>query len=140
MIGNRRDSDPAAAAVVRFLKSQVDSALPWQVELLPTEAVRPDPHNGVLLAGPDGAAWCAAAGPVGESFGDPVRAYRLGADVTGTSEVLEAAYGTGAEGAVLVRPDGFVAWRASASGPDPEDELTRALGAALGRCAAVAAA
>jgi len=41
---------------------------------------------------------------------------------------------------VLVRPDGFVAWRASAPHPDPEDELARALGAALGRGAPVTAA
>jgi 2-polyprenyl-6-methoxyphenol hydroxylase-like FAD-dependent oxidoreductase len=94
----------------------------------------------VLLAGPDGESWCAAARTAGESFGVPVEPYRIGSEVTDAAGVLEATYGTGAEGAVLVRPDGFVAWRASAPHPDPEDELSGALGAALGRGAPVTAA
>ena len=94
----------------------------------------------VLVAGPDGESWCAAARAAGESFGVRVQAYRLGSELTDAAGVLEATYGTGAEGAVLVRPDGFVAWRASAPHPDPEDELARALGAALGRGAPVTAA
>jgi 2-polyprenyl-6-methoxyphenol hydroxylase-like FAD-dependent oxidoreductase len=93
----------------------------------------------VLLAGTDGEAWCAAARAAGDSFGVPIDAYRVGAELADASGALEASYGTGAAGAVLVRPDGFVAWRATASHPDPEDELARALGAALGRNAAVAA-
>ena len=93
----------------------------------------------VLLAGPEGERWCAAAGPAAESFGVPVRAYRLGADVTDATGALEASYGTGPTGAVLVRPDGFVAWRTSEAHAEPEDELARALGAALGRGAAVTA-
>jgi putative polyketide hydroxylase len=68
-----------------------------------------------------------------------VQAHRFGADVTDANGALETSYGTGPEGAVLVRPDGFVAWRASASRADSDDELSRALGAALGRGAAVAA-
>jgi putative polyketide hydroxylase len=59
--------------------------------------------------------------------------------VNGASGALEAAHGTGPAGAVLVRPDGFVCWRASASHAEPEQELARALGAALGRGAAVVA-
>jgi 2-polyprenyl-6-methoxyphenol hydroxylase-like FAD-dependent oxidoreductase len=94
----------------------------------------------VLVAGPDGESWCAAARAAGESFGVPVQAYRLGSELTDAAGLLEATYGTGAEGAVLVRPDGFVAWRASAPHPDPEDELSGALGAALGRGAPVTAA
>jgi 2-polyprenyl-6-methoxyphenol hydroxylase-like FAD-dependent oxidoreductase len=93
----------------------------------------------VLLAGADGERWCAAAGPAGESLGVQVRAYRLGTDVADAAGGLETAYGTGPEGAVLVRPDGFVAWRTSGSVPDPEADLSRALGAALGRGAAVTA-
>jgi hypothetical protein len=93
----------------------------------------------VLLAGTDGEAWCAAARAAGDSFGVPIDAYRVGAELADASGALEASYGTGAAGAVLVRPDGFVAWRVTASHPDPEDELARALGAALGRNAAVAA-
>jgi hypothetical protein len=93
----------------------------------------------VLLAGTDGESWCAAARAAGDSFGVPLDAYRVGAELTDAAGVLETAYGTGTAGAVLVRPDGIVAWRASATHPDPEGELSRALGAALGRGAPVAA-
>jgi putative polyketide hydroxylase len=57
-------------------------------------------------------------------------------DPTGT---LETVFGIGAEGAVLVRPDGFVAWRATAAHPDAESELAGVLGAALARPAPIAA-
>jgi 2-polyprenyl-6-methoxyphenol hydroxylase-like FAD-dependent oxidoreductase len=93
----------------------------------------------VLLAGADGASWSDAAGPVGDSFGVPLDTYRLGADVTDETGSLEALYGAGSAGAVLVRPDGLVAWRAHEAHADASEELSRALGAALGRGAAVAA-
>jgi 2-polyprenyl-6-methoxyphenol hydroxylase-like FAD-dependent oxidoreductase len=93
----------------------------------------------VVLAGPEGETWCAAAVAAGASSGVRVHAYRFGADVTDASGGLETAYGIGPAGAVLVRPDGFIAWRATASHGEPEGELAGALGAALGRGAAVTA-
>jgi 2-polyprenyl-6-methoxyphenol hydroxylase-like FAD-dependent oxidoreductase len=87
----------------------------------------------VVLAGPDGESWCAAARAASASTGVPLDAHRIGADVTDATDELEPSYGTGPTGAVLVRPDGFVAWRATASHADPEGELAQALGAALGR-------
>jgi hypothetical protein len=45
-----------------------------------------------------------------------------------------AAYGISATGAVLVRPDGFVGWRAQTNGGASQ----RALDAALGRLTALA--
>ncbi len=47
-----RASEPAVAAVVRFLKSQVDPGLPWQVELLPTERLDAQARDANLAAGP----------------------------------------------------------------------------------------
>ncbi|NUS13087.1 MAG: hypothetical protein HOY69_17095, partial [Streptomyces sp.] len=38
-----------------------------------------------------------------------------------------AAHTTGEDGAVLVRPDGFVAWRAAGRCADPEAELAAVL-------------
>ena len=38
----------------------------------------------------------------------------------------------GPEGAVLVRPDGFIAWRRQAAPPAPERELAAALDSLLG--------
>ena len=93
----------------------------------------------VVLAAPDGEDWCAAARAVGPSLGVTVDAYRIGAEVVDAASMFETAYGTGPAGAVLVRPDGFVSWRASAAHADPEGELAGALGAALGGRTAIAA-
>jgi putative polyketide hydroxylase len=43
------------------------------------------------------------------------------------------AHGADSDGAVLVRPDGFVAWRARTSGTDPEGTLTDVLDTVLSR-------
>jgi 2-polyprenyl-6-methoxyphenol hydroxylase-like FAD-dependent oxidoreductase len=92
----------------------------------------------VVLAGSEAESWCAAASAAGASLGVPVHAHRSGSDVDGGG-ALESTHGTGPAGAVLVRPDGFVAWRATASHAQPENELAAALGAALARPAAVVA-
>ena len=91
------------------------------------------------MSGSAGESWRAAARAAGSALGVPVDAYRVGDDVIDPSGTLETLYDTGPEGAVLVRPDGFVAWRASATHPAPETELAGALGAALARRATIAA-
>ena len=66
-----------------------------------------------LLAAPGGDAWCTAAAEVERELGVPIDRYRIGApglrDLGGFTE----AYGLGEDGAVLVRPDGHVAWRSA---------------------------
>ena len=89
-------------------------------------------------SGSGGESWCTAARGAGSALGVPVEAHRLGADVTDLSGTLEAAFGIGPDRAALVRPDGFVAWRASATHSDPETEIASALGAALARPAPIA--
>jgi putative polyketide hydroxylase len=75
----------------------------------------------VLLAGVEGAGWVwAVAG-----LQVPVDAYRFGADLAPAEGA--AAHGIGADGALLVRPDGFVAWRSTNTPADPAAELTRIL-------------
>ena len=81
----------------------------------------------VVLAGADGGAWCAAAGALGE-----VDAYRAGAEFQDPSGRFAELYGVGSSGAALIRPDGFVAWRAREAGADPERMLEDALARALG--------
>jgi 2,4-dichlorophenol 6-monooxygenase len=82
-----------------------------------------------LLTGPDGGAWSDAARTVSEKLGVPIRAARIGgsngwADTQGRwAKVGEL----GGAGAVLVRPDNHVAWRAQKLAGDPVSELTRAL-------------
>ncbi len=49
------------------------------------------------------------------------------------SSGFEDAYGVGAEGAVLVRPDGFIAWRAREARQGGERELAAALAQVLAR-------
>ena len=93
----------------------------------------------VVLAGSAGESWRAAARTAGRTLRVPVDVHRVGEDVIDPTETLETLYGTGPEGAVLVRPDGFVAWRASAAHPAPETELARALGAAVARTATTVA-
>lgn len=69
-----------------------------------------------LLAGPDGGAWCTAAAEVERELGVPIDRYRIGGPGLGDLGGFTGAYGLGEDGAVLVRPDGHVAWR-SATGP-----------------------
>src|SRR5471032_1382849 len=95
-------------------------------------------RNFVVLAGSDGESWCASARSAGSLLGVTVDAYCIGTDVTDAEGRLEALYGTGPEGVVLVRPDGFVAWRVSTAQSNPEVQLAGALGLALARRPAVA--
>jgi 2-polyprenyl-6-methoxyphenol hydroxylase-like FAD-dependent oxidoreductase len=87
----------------------------------------------VVMAGPDGAAWRDAAKSAGEQLGIDVMSYTIGnggqfVDRSGGPAVpFSTAYGIGTSGASLVRPDGYVAWRASTHTADAADRLTAAL-------------
>lgn len=75
----------------------------------------------VLLAGPDGSRWTGAANAAGDSTGVEVTTHVI--DRAGFAE----AYGIEPSGAVLVRPDGYVAWRQPLVSPDADCRLTEAL-------------
>ena len=83
----------------------------------------------VLLAGVDGAAWRDAALAVGNRLGIRLVARRIGAggDLVDVDGRWPAAYGVSATGAVLVRPDGLVGWRAEAHLEHPEPTLAAVL-------------
>jgi 2-polyprenyl-6-methoxyphenol hydroxylase-like FAD-dependent oxidoreductase len=67
----------------------------------------------VLLAGADGGAWRDAAQSAGEALGVPLDSYVVGSDeLRDPGGAFADGYGVSSAGAVLVRPDGFVAWRA----------------------------
>ena len=73
----------------------------------------------VLLAAPDGAAWCDAA-PAAAVPGVRLAAYRVGrAELAVPDDSFTEAYDVSRTGVVLVRPDGFVAWRARAASSRP---------------------
>lgn len=72
--------------------------------------------------------WRPAAEAVAKRLSVPLRAFGIGS-VPGADLKPEggadwaAAHGTSDEGAVLVRPDGFVAWRSEGAAADPEATL-----------------
>jgi len=84
----------------------------------------------VLMAGPDGAAWQQSAVAAGVDVGVDVVSHIV--DREQSSSFCEA-YGIESSGASLVRPDGFVAWRAISHSPDARDRLASALRAVLSR-------
>jgi 2-polyprenyl-6-methoxyphenol hydroxylase-like FAD-dependent oxidoreductase len=81
------------------------------VEVSAIDLVGRDP---LLVVGPDGGPWAQAAA----GYPVPVEVLRLGSDVEDQHGEYAKAYGIGPDGAVLIRPDGFVAWR-SPAGHDP---------------------
>ncbi|HLV58734.1 MAG TPA: FAD-dependent monooxygenase [Natronosporangium sp.] len=87
----------------------------------------------VVLAGSGGGAWRAAAEKGAGALGLPVDFVQVGGgglvDVNG--KFLDA-YGLAPAGAALVRPDGFVAWRAEAA-PRDDSELAGVLASILDR-------
>ena len=70
-------------------------------------------RNFVLLAGADGGAWCPVAIGAAEGIGLRLDAHQVGGtELADPQDRFPGAYGISASGAVIVRPDGFVAWRA----------------------------
>ena len=85
-----------------------------------------------LLAATEGAGWSAAAREAANAAGGlPLKAYRFGQELRDPENGFAAAYGITATGAVLVRPDGFVAWRAKSSETKPQDTLKSVLARVL---------
>jgi 2,4-dichlorophenol 6-monooxygenase len=91
------------------------------------------PDRFLLLAGADGEAWCAAAEGVARERGVPLGAYRVApdGDLRDDDGTWKELRGHGDAGAVLIRPDGHVAFRAAAAPVNPAEELASALDVAL---------
>lgn len=101
----------------------------------------------VLMTGPDGAAWADAADVAGTELGVDVVSYTVGRRAGGTTNgkgladragedagrPFHTMYGIGQSGASLVRPDGYVAWRAESHTSDASERLTAALRQVLSR-------
>lgn len=90
----------------------------------------------VVVPGPSGETWRAAAARAAATLGVGIEVKRIGAEIVDPAGILPTLYGTGDDGAVVVRPDGFVAWRTATADDDRGRELADVLGSALGRAAA----
>lgn len=83
----------------------------------------------VLLVGSDGNAWQVAANQLAKTLSLPLKSYRVANDVdlSDPENVWHTAYEITTTGAVLVRPDGHVAWRSKEMVPNPEYVLNNVL-------------
>jgi hypothetical protein len=90
-----------------------------------------------VLTGAGGTGWRHAAV---RSGGVPIQVLAVGRDLPDPRGTLRAAYRLDGDSAVLVRPDGIVAWRHDGPCLDHATALTRAVGTALGRVVPVALA
>ncbi|WP_256105410.1 FAD-dependent oxidoreductase [Streptomyces sp. ODS05-4] len=86
----------------------------------------------VLTAGPS-EPWTEAVQLARGQLGVPLDACRLDGDPRGGDAAVLRAYDLEPGGAILVRPDGFVAWRCDAPPVDAGARLTEALTRLLGR-------
>jgi putative polyketide hydroxylase len=96
------------------------------------------PHF-VLLAGRDGDTWRRAAQGLGTSW-PPLIAFTVGkdGDLSDPDGDWHDAYGVDPDGAVLVRPDGHVAWRRRSGASNPLEVLRGAFDGLFGRMPAMA--
>ena len=89
--------------------------------------------NGfVLLTGPNGKAWNQAAQRLASDISLSLKALTVGDDgIKDPDRQWLATYGLDDAGAVLVRPDGYVAWRSPSMAEGPETTLCAALSGIL---------
>ena len=81
----------------------------------------------VLLTGSEGAAWARAGTTLAYQCGIPLSIYRIGSDLLDINNKWTERYGVTAAGAVLLRPDGFIAWRARTAASSALTTLREAL-------------
>ena len=94
------------------------------------------PGRFLLIAGEDGREWCDAALEVGRALGIDIDAVTIGhvsGDWLDPRLTWTRHRRFGRAGAILVRPDRFVAWRTADAPTDPVAQLTDALSRVLHR-------
>jgi len=90
----------------------------------------------LLLTGSAGASWCAAAQRVAAETGVTLRAVRIGdenSDIADPSRMWGTVSGIATDGAILIRPDGHVAFRAGTAVENSVEALCSALSQILAR-------
>jgi hypothetical protein len=76
----------------------------------------------VLLAGPDGDAWCVAAHAAAAQLHIELKAYRIApnSEFSDPEHLWAERAGIHTDGVLLVRPDGIVAWRSKTAAAEPQ--------------------
>lgn len=116
---------PGARLPHAWLERRADSAAPEQVSTLDLTG-----HGGfTMLTGIGGEAWVAAASKIADELGLPLQVHLIGpdgdhADVLGDWARLREIEDTGA---LLIRPDHHIAWRATRLTDDPFTDLDTAV-------------
>jgi len=131
-------ADPDAALLVDELRGQPGTRVPhvWaqhggrRVSTLDMLG-----HDFTLLTAGDGGPWPHAAVAASVALGVPIAVHQIArsGDVHDPDGTWAQATGLPPGGALLVRPDDFVGWRADRLPADPEHELRQALSAILAR-------
>ena len=101
------------------------------------------PGRFLLIAGEDGHAWCEAARQLAAETGLPLDAVRIGhldGDYHDPRCGWQRHRQIASDGAILIRPDRFIAWRSPAGASDPRAVLAAALSQILARSAGTPAA
>jgi putative polyketide hydroxylase len=95
--------------------------------------------NFVLLTGRDGGDWRKAAAAIKTSW-PPLVAYTIGnnGELSDPDGDWRDIYGVDSDGAILVRPDGYVAWRSRSGVSDSLEVLRGAIDSLLGKVSAMA--
>ena len=94
------------------------------------------PGRFLLIAGEDGHAWCEAARQLAAEADVPLDALRIGhldGDYHDPRCAWQRHRQIASDGAIVVRPDRFIAWRYPAAASDPWAVLTAALSQILAR-------
>lgn len=85
-------------------------------------------HEFTVLTGPKGETWRPVVERLGKDLGLDIGFYVIGGtDLIDVENTFLARYGMRDDGAVLVRPDGWIAWRSAYSNADAEDQLPAAM-------------
>jgi putative polyketide hydroxylase len=131
-------ADPDAVSLVDELRGQPGTRVPHAWVQRGGQRVSTLDLLGrdfTVLTADDGAPWVEAAAAASTALGVPIAVHRIGS--AGDVLDLDGAWAKATElqpgGALLMRPDDFVAWRADRLPADPESQLCQALSAILGR-------
>ena len=136
------DADPSAIALVDELRGQPGTRVPHAWVTTAGRRISTLDLLGAgftVLTGDAGAAWRSSAAYAAATLGVPVAAHRIGpdGDVADVDGQWAARTGLAPEGALLIRPDDVVGWRADTLSADSDTALCRALSAILGRSTAL---